>query len=241
MPDSGYILLGTCFLTPSRIALEVVRTDRRGDTLWISTLLVDTTNVPVKLLPTEDDGAFVLANCWSDNWNDAYMALLRMNSDGTVRWCRKIDASANDLANDMVRSGNELVLLSTTDYNLGTYPGMLLTGLDTAGNLLWSQHHLGNLMTLPGVSPFRMTAHWPSLPAKTVSVPEPPVFTMACCFCFIRMEHFVPVSASEPITTKTGCASLPFRVADGSSAAKPISSTTNGMACSFISMQTEDC
>lgn len=150
MPDSGYILLGTCFLTPSRIALEVVRTDRRGDTLWISTLLVDTTNVPVKLLPTEDDGAFVLANCWSDNWNDAYMALLRMNSDGTVRWCRKIDASANDLANDMVRSGNELVLLSTTDYNLGTYPGMLLTGLDTAGNLLWSQHHLGNLMTLPG-------------------------------------------------------------------------------------------
>jgi hypothetical protein len=151
MPDSGYMVLGTCLLTPERIALELVRTDRRGDTLWTSTLMADSTNVPVRLLPADDGGAFVLASCWSANLNDGYMALLRVDAEGSLRWCKKIEGSANDLPNDMVRRGHELILLSTTDYNLGsTYSGILLSCLDTAGNLLWSQSHLGNLMTLPG-------------------------------------------------------------------------------------------
>jgi hypothetical protein len=140
MSDSGFVLCGSVAYSGSISAINLIRTNKNGDTLWSKIYNRNKTDLQRSLQSTSD-GGYIIAGITPDTippyWN---CFLIKTNASGDTMWTRSLGGSGDEAANQAYETLNgEYVLAGyTSSFGSGAYD-FYLVRTDSNGNLKWQK------------------------------------------------------------------------------------------------------
>ena len=175
--DSGFVLVGNTNPTSINQEISLIKTNPTGDTLWTKSFGGNGFDEGAAIEQLSDKGLLVAGIVESgiiDDESETY--IIRTNSDGDTLWIREYYLGfPRYIKRCSIGSG---YVLSTVRYIPGWYPNtdkyyLLITKLDTNGNLEWSKQfdgyssETGNNIAQTSDGGFLLTGHIEDFPNFT--------------------------------------------------------------------------
>jgi hypothetical protein len=146
--DGGFIIIGFSYTDSTYYDISIMKTNAAGDTLWVKKYKDLGWTGPEAVSETSDGGYIVAGGKgYSADANDPHdLLIMKINSLGDTIWAKRYGGNNDEFVNNMVRTndGGFILVGGTNSFGNGDYD-ILLTQIDSSGNLLWSKAYGGAL------------------------------------------------------------------------------------------------
>lgn len=142
--DYGYIAAGSMGVDVDKSEFFLAKTDSNGHFLWSKITGFWYFCYVTEIEQTSDGGYILCGTCYDRTAFDYFILVSKVDSLGNEIWSKTYGGSGFDFANSIKQTYDKGFIL-TGNTNIGSVAAdLLITKLDTVGNILWSKSY-GNL------------------------------------------------------------------------------------------------
>jgi len=144
--SDGYVFTGykVVTLAPSKFAIQLVKIDKQGDTLWTK-IIPNSNEAWAEDIRITRDGGFIICGYEEVNYYNCYH-LVKVSSTGDTVWTRRYNwvQSIESQAKQVLQTadGGYIMIGNVDDYTYLDGTGFIsLVRTDSVGNMLWTKNY----------------------------------------------------------------------------------------------------
>ena len=143
--DGSMTIVGNTRVQQANITVQpfILNLDFEKNVSWTETLIVDNENLSrdVNIIPTQDGQFMVLTHANSQGNSNLNIELLKVGTDGNLRWVKTIEQSGDFRTSSIIQleNGDYIVMGRLAEVSLLNSDQFLLVRISENGDIVWSK------------------------------------------------------------------------------------------------------